>query len=42
MANEGLDIKTLTTLIMATPKTDVTNIRRILKQNILILCRYSR
>ena len=32
MASEGLDIKTLTTLIMATPKTDVTqSIGRILR-----------
>ena len=32
MASEGLDIKTLTTLIMATPKTDVTqSVGRILR-----------
>ena len=33
MAEEGLDIKTLTTLIMATPKVDVTqSVGRILRQ----------
>lgn len=33
MASEGLDIKTLTTLIMATPKTDVTqSVGRILRK----------
>ena len=33
MAEEGLDIKTLTTLIMATPKVDVTQaVGRILRQ----------
>ena len=33
MAEEGLDIKTLTTLIMATPKTDVTQaVGRILRK----------
>ncbi len=33
MASEGLDIKTLTTLIMATPKTDVTQaVGRILRE----------
>ena len=32
MASEALDIKTLTTLVMATPKTDVTqSIGRILR-----------
>ena len=34
MAEEGLDIKTLTTLIMATPKVDVTqSVGRILRKN---------
>ena len=34
MAEEGLDIKTLTTLIMATPKSDVTQaVGRILRKN---------
>ena len=34
MASEGLDIKTLTTLIMATPKSDVCqSVRRILRTN---------
>ena len=33
MAEEGLDIKTLTTLIMATPKVDVTQaVGRILRE----------
>ena len=33
MAEEGLDIKTLTTLVMATPKVDVTqSVGRILRQ----------
>ena len=33
MAEEGLDIKTLTTLIMATPKVDVTQaVGRILRK----------
>ena len=33
MAEEGLDIKTLTTLLMATPKVDVTqSIGRILRK----------
>jgi len=33
MAEEGLDIKTLTTLVMATPKTDVRQaVGRILRQ----------
>ena len=33
MAEEGLDIKTLTTLIMATPKVDVTqSVGRILRK----------
>ena len=33
MAEEGLDIKTLTTLLMATPKVDVTqSVGRILRQ----------
>ena len=33
MASEGLDIKTLTTLILATPKTDVVqSVGRILRQ----------
>ena len=33
MAEEGLDIKTLSTLIMATPKMDVTqSVGRILRQ----------
>ena len=33
MASEGLDIKTLTTLIMATPKTDIEqSIGRILRE----------
>ena len=33
MAEEGLDIKTLTTLVLATPKVDVTqSVGRILRQ----------
>ena len=38
MASEALDIKTLTTLVMATPKTDVTqSIGRIQEQSIVNL-----
>ena len=34
MASEGLDIKTLTTLLMATPKSDVCqSVGRILRSN---------
>ena len=37
MASEGLDIKSLTTLLMASPKTDVCqSVGRIFEQNIQI------
>ena len=39
MASEGLDIKTLTTLIMATPKSDVCqSVGRILNKNKAHIC----
>ena len=38
MASEGLDIKTLTSLMMITPKTDIVQaVGRILKVNINIV-----
>ena len=37
MASEALDIKTLTTLVMATPKTDITQaVGRILPLKIIL------